>query len=198
MLAHEQEGLGLVALGQPTERHVGRDVGHVARSLHDASGGLHRRVVVDALALEDLPEVEPGRVAVEVPLADHGGLVAGGLQQLRERRLGTVEDGVRVVVETIPVGILASQDHRAARATDRIGHERPVEPHALPGDPVDVRGLDEFPVVAVGADRLVGMVVGIDEDDVRAGAVGGEGRDAKHEQGKETGHGSFIPETRGA
>jgi hypothetical protein len=103
-----------------------------------------------------------------------------------------------VVVEAVPVGILPGEDDRPARAADRIGHERPVEPHALPRDPVDVRGLDEFPVVAVGADRLVGMVVGIDEDDVRTGAVDGEGRGAQHQQGKETGHGSFIPETKGA
>ena len=192
LLAHQQEGLGLVALGQPAEGDVGGDIRHVTRSLHDAGGRLHGRVVIDTLPQEDLPEVETGRVGVEVPLADHRGLVTGGLQEFRERRLGPVEDGVGVVVETVPVGILAGQDHRAARAADGVRDQRPVEAHAFPGDPVDIRGLDEFPLVAVGADGLVGMVIGVDEDDVRASRFGG-GQEAadQTEKGCQDSHGVY-------
>ncbi len=59
--------------------------------------------------------VEPGGRALQVPLADHRRLVAGLLQELRERDLGAVEH-VGVVAHAVQVAVLAGQDHRAAGA----------------------------------------------------------------------------------
>ena len=69
------------------------------------------------------------------------------------------------------MAVLAGEHRGAAGPADRVGHEAAVEPHPLPGQPVDVRRLDQPARVAVGADGLVGMVVGEDEDDVGAIAV---------------------------
>jgi hypothetical protein len=106
-----------------------------------------------------------------VPLADDRGLVVGGLKHFREGRLRTVEPAVGVVVEAVEVVVLAGQDARPAGAADGVRDQAAVEPDALLADPVDVRGVDELPRVAVGADRLVGVVVGEDQDDV--GLLGG-------------------------
>ena len=173
VLAHEHERLGLVALADPVEGKVGDDVRDVALRLHHALRVLHRRVVVDALAGQHLPEIEAGGVADEVPLADDGGLVPGLLEKLREGELGAVEDGIRIIVEPVHVRILAGQDDGAAGSADGIGDEGAIETHAFLGDAVDVRRLVQLPRVAVGADGLIGMVIGEDEDDV--GLLGGSG-----------------------
>ena len=44
-------------------------------------GRVEDRVDVGALARQDLPAVEAGGIAAEVPLADHAGVVAALLQQ---------------------------------------------------------------------------------------------------------------------
>ena len=150
-----------------------------------------RKITVETLVL-GLVGVAIHEVVPEVPLADHGGLIARLSQQLRECGLGTVERGVRVIREAVDVIVGPREDCRAARPADRIRDEAAVEAHAFLGEPVDVRGLDQLPLVAVGADGLVGVVVGIDEDDVRALGFGGEDGRAKQQQGEETGHTPFI------
>ena len=188
LLAHQHEGLALVAGLDPVHRSIGGDVRHVAGGLDNPLRRLHRWIVVDALALQDLPVVKPLRVAVEVPLSDEGGLVAGGAEQLRESRLGAVEDGVGVVIETVQVGILAGQDDGTARTADRVRDEGPVEAHALLGDAVDVGRLDQLAGIPVRADGLISMVIGIDEDDVRLlGGRGGQQSNRAEQEQAETG-----------
>ena len=175
VLEHKHEGLRLVALAHPVQREVSDDVGDVTLHLDHALGVLHRRVVVDALSRQDLPEVEAGGVADEVPLAYDGGLIAGLLQQLREGELRAVEDRVRVVEEAVEVRVFAGQDDGAARTADGVGDQGAIEAHAFLGEAVDVRGLVQLTGVTVGADRLVGMVIGEDEHDVGLlGRCGGQ------------------------
>ena len=62
------------------------------------------------------------------------------------------------------MAIFAGEDGRAAGGTERVGAEAVFKPNALAGDPVDVRGgVDR---AAVATDRVRGVVVGHDEDDV--------------------------------
>ena len=180
VLAHEHEGLGLVALGNPIKGEVSDDVGDVTLRLHHALRVLHRRVIIDALPRQHLPEVEADGVADEVPLADDGGLVASLLKELREGDLRAVEDGIRVIVEPVQVRILAGQDDRTARTADGVGHQGAIEAHAFLGEAIDVRGLVKFSRVAVGTDGLIGVVIGEDENDV--GLLGRSGRQKAADQ----------------
>ena len=192
VLEHEHEGLRLVALAHPVEREVGDDVGDVTLHLHHALGVLHRRVVVDALAGQHLPEVEAGGITDEVPLADDGGLVAGLLQQLREGELRAVEDGVRVVEEAVEVRVFAGQDDGAARTADGIGDQSAIEAHTFLGKAVDVRGLVQLTGVTVGADRLIGVVIGEDEHDVGLlGRSGGQEAADQTEEKCQESHGVY-------
>ena len=57
--------------------------------------------------------------------------------------------------------MFAREDDGPAGCADRIGHEGPVEDHALLGKPVDIGCF--VPVRSIGGDRLVGMIIGEDE-----------------------------------
>ena len=132
----------------------------------------HLGVVVEALAGQHIPVVEAGWVVdaavAQVPLADDGGLVAGGLQQLGHGNLAPVKrrgEGGNAVDMVVGAG----EDHGAAGRADRVGAEAVVEAHATVGDTVEVgRAVDAAAVAAHGVRRVV---VGHDEED-----VGGAGR----------------------
>ena len=173
MLRHQHERLRLVAPLQPVEGHVRDDVGRVTRHRDGFAVLDHRRIVVHALTGKDLPEVEAGRIRAEVPLADDRGLIAGLLQQLREGDLRTVEPGIGVVRKAVQVAVLSGEDGRTRRPADRVRHHAAVKAHAALGDPVDVRRLEQLPFVTVGADGLIRVIVGEDEDDVRLAGRGG-------------------------
>ena len=168
VLAHEQERLlSVAAVPQPIQRKIGDDVRHVALDLLVTRGCSEIRVVVVPLTRQHLPEVEALRLGAQVPLPDHRGLVPGSLQHLIERRLRHVERIPRPVVDlAVDVAVLAGEHHRAAGGTDRIGAEAVQEDRAFISDPVDVRSLID--ARAVGRDGLSGVVVGENEDDVRA------------------------------
>ena len=142
LLTHQHEGLALIAPLHPSHRRIRGDIRHVASGLDHARRRLHRWIVVDALALQNLPVVEALWVAVEVPLADEGSLIAGSLKEFREGRLRAVKDGVGVIIKAVQVGILTRQDDRAAWTTDRIRHQSSVKAHALLGNTIDIGGLD--------------------------------------------------------
>ena len=163
MIVEHGEGAVLVALLQPADRLVGNHVGDVARldlllAVLDEEGR-----VVFALRHQNAPEVEALRVGVQMPLADHGRLVAGVVQQLGEGLLRAVE-GARVVREAVLVAVFARQDAGARGARDGVGHVAVLEEHAFAGQPVQIGGLDQ-PVV-VAAQGLAGVVVGHHDDDV--------------------------------
>src|SRR5690606_39288618 len=70
-------------------------------SLHDAlpiSGNLftrphldERRIVIQALPGQNIPVIKAGRIALEMPLADDGGVITGLLQCFGDRPLTAVE-----------------------------------------------------------------------------------------------------------
>ena len=83
VLAHDEEGLVLVpSVLEPIKGDVGDDVGGITGDALYPIRCVHGRVVVRPLSLQDLPEIEPRGVALEVPFSDHGGLVAVLLQKL--------------------------------------------------------------------------------------------------------------------
>ena len=96
---------------------------------------------------------KPVGIALQVPLADDRGLVAGLLQQLGKGLLGAVE-AVAVAEEAVDVAVLAGQDDGPAGAADRVGHQAAVEEHPFAGEAIDVRRLEQLQGMLVGADGL--------------------------------------------
>ena len=188
VLAHQHERLRLVPVLEPLQRDIADDVGHIARHRDLLAHFDHRRVIIDALARENLPKIKARWIGAEMPLADDRRLVAGLLEQLGKRLLRAVERGVRVVGKPVQVAVFSGEDGRARRAADRVGHETAVKAHALFREAVDVRGIEQLARVAVGADGLVGVIVGKNKDDVRrfrgAGGTceGGNREKAKQEE----------------
>jgi hypothetical protein len=121
------------------------------------------RVVVRPQTDEDFPHVEAGWIALQVPLADHCGLVAGLLQHLGKRRLTAVET-VAVAKKPVEMAVLAGQHHSAARAADRVRAETIAEEHSPRGDAVEIRR----PVDprSVAAHRVSRVVVGKNEENI--------------------------------
>ena len=197
VLAHQQERLVAVrVLVEPVDREVGDDVGAVALDLAAALGVDQHGVVVVALPGQHVPVIEALGIGAQVPLADHRGLVADRLQQLGEGLLVAVEL-VPVVHEPVLVAVLAGQDDRAARTTDRVGAEAAPEEHALGGESIEVgRGLDRLEPTAVRADRVGRVVVGEQEQDVGAVLAGGEAARRGQEEETEGAHVEILRSER--
>ncbi len=179
VLAHEHEGLTLVAPAlEPVEGEIGNDVGGIAGmfffgALLVVAGAVgileHHRVVVWTLAREDFGVVVAlwCLVRAEMPLADDGGLVARLLQEFGKGGLVDALELVAVAPEPVDVRVLAGLNDGSHRPTDRVGDHAAVKTHALVGELVEVGRADGILEVAVvGADRLVGVVICKDEDDV--------------------------------
>ncbi len=163
---HEHERpLRIALVLEPIEREIRNDLGHVAGRRMPAFGGNEIGPVVLALAGQDIPIIEAGRVAYQVPFADHRRLITGRAQQLRKRHLAAVEFAVRIVVEAVLVAVLARQDAGPARPTKRIGNVTPIESHSVGRDPIDIRRVVQFRFVR--ANRLVSMIIAHDEQNVR-------------------------------
>ncbi len=164
VVEHEQERPRRVPPGlEEIDGHVREDVGDVAGMALRAVFADQVGIVVIALPGEDRPVVEARRVALEVPLADKGRLVARRPQELGKGRLASVE-GDGVVADPVEVTVFPGQDDRPARGADAVRAEAVLEADALAGDPVDPRRPVESAPVA--ADGLGGVVVGHDEQDV--------------------------------
>ena len=165
VLEHQHEGpVGVALFPQPLQGQIGEDVGGVADHLLGPLFALQRWVVVGALTLQHSPEVESGRIALEVPLADHRRLVARFAEQLGEGDLLAVELD-RIVDHAILMAMLAGENRRPTRRADRVTDEAVLEEHPFVRESIDVRRLVEHR--AVGADRVRRVVVGEDEEDVR-------------------------------
>ena len=174
-------------LGEERLRHRGGDVRHVPVT---AAAVEQREVALEAAR----PRNQLGRLA-QVPLAHHVGVVAGILQQLRQRRDSVVEvalvaDGAALVgrdplahvAEAVQVRVDAAEQHRARGRATGVGVEV-REPHAVLRQRVEVRGPD------LATERThVGEahVVGDDDDDVGpARGVRGAGRRGRGERRRE-------------
>ena len=166
VMHHQKERLLARPALDELEGQIGDDIGGVAARVRLLScRRVEHRIPVCALAREDLPAIEPGGIAAEMPLADHAGVVPALLQQPRDchpRAVEPIEHG-----HAVQVRVLAGQNRGAARRADRVRGKHVREQRALAGQPIDVRRLvDARPV---GADGVRRVVVGHDEDDVGPG-----------------------------
>ena len=165
VMQQEAEGFILVSLvAEPIQRQVGRDVGGIAFDLPLLAIVYEGRIVVIALADQDVPVIKASRVGGQVPLPDHRRLVTRLAQQFREGLLRAIE-GMRVVDEAILVAMLTRQHTGPTGSADGIGHETIGEPNAILSDTVDVGCLDVTPVV--GTQCLKRMVIRHDVEDVQ-------------------------------
>ena len=106
-------------------------------------------------------------MALQVRLSVDRGLVARFLQQFGEGLLIPVE-GVPIIHEAILVAVLAGLDYRPAGSANRIGAKAIDEKHAFGRQLIDVRGrIDGFQPAVVSPDRMGGMIIGEDENDIR-------------------------------
>ena len=106
----ESEGLVFVArLIEPVNGFVSDNVREVAFYHIGTVGIVEVRVVIVALCGEDVPMVETGGTAHEVPFTDQRGLIAGFLEQLGHGLLRAVEDAVLVVGKSVFVGVLTGE-----------------------------------------------------------------------------------------
>ena len=145
------------------EAGVGDDVGDVADVFFSLSHFDENRIVVKSLSGQDVPVVETGGVAFEMPLSDHGGLVTCLLEEFGEGLLRAVEVDP-VVDDAVDMAVFSSEDDGPAGSADRVGAEAVVKSHAPLGDAIEVGRFVDFAAVATHGVR--GVVVGHDEDDV--------------------------------
>ena len=101
-----------------------------------------------------------------IQLADAGHKVATLLKRLRQRHhIGNVLTKLRrVLVDPRVVRTQTGQERRSTRVAQRELAVRPIKPHPLLRQPVDVRRLVDLR--PVGADRVRRMVVGENKEDV--------------------------------
>ncbi len=178
-----EEGLVVFRRGrEPVEAVVGKFVGDVALLRHRAAVeiehgrrpvGPRRAGQVGAVATERHPAVEAGLRRVgrlaDVPLAEESRAVADPLQQFGKEHRAGAEAG-SVVDHAVGVGVVTGEDRRTARRAERRRHECIPEPHAVAGERVEPRRLDEG--MARASQKIVAVVVGEDKDDVpRSGGL---------------------------
>ena len=117
---HQEERLVARAVLEKVEGPVGDDLGGVSTGVGLlVARRVEHGIAVRTLAGQDLPAIETGGIAAQVPLADHAGVVAARLQQPRHRHARAVEP-----VEhghAVQVRVLAGQNRGPARRADRVG-----------------------------------------------------------------------------
>lgn len=99
-----------------------------------------------------------------MPLSHNGRLVSRLAEKLWKSLLRTVER-ISIAHETVEVAVLARLDHSPARTADGIRHVAAGEFHPLVGDSVEVRG--RHPRRVIGAQCLLAMIIGKDEENIR-------------------------------
>jgi len=136
-----------ISRADPVDRVVGDQIGHIATAFHHPPVSFeHHRIVIVALAGQDSPVVETGRIVAravtQMPLTDHGCLVSRIAQQPREGDQGVVHVGIERR-HPIHMVVGAGENRCPRRRTDRIGAKSSVESHTTICDAVDVRrGVD--------------------------------------------------------
>ena len=122
------------------------------------------------MPIENFPLLELiGRVAIDVPLADQGGLVAGLAQFARIRPLLGIPSGA-VAEDAIGATVLAGQQRGSARTTNGIAHEPVVENRPFIREPVNARRLDDG--IRVSSNGPQRMIVTQNKKNVRLDGVG--------------------------
>jgi len=96
-------------------------------------------------------------------MADVGAVIAVIAQQVRQgyRVLG---DGDAVAHDAQRGRILSGEHAHPAGHTNRVLHEKAIQVEPLPGQPVEVRGLDVW--VAISAQGIPALLIGVQEQDI--------------------------------
>src|SRR5262245_41126348 len=97
------------------------------------------------------------------------------------------------------MAVFARLNDRATRPADRVRHKRPIEPHPFLRNAVDIRRFVAAAVVCT--DRLIGVIVRENEEDVRA-VIGSRGNRTESNKGgadkkKQAAHSKNQPSERG-
>ena len=172
LVAHnEQERLVLVPVFQPLDGFVRDHVRGISGKTLCLAFAVRLeadkvRIVVAALAGEDFPRVEPGGVRFQMPFAEKARLVSGLLQHFRVSGLGAVQRSLSVEDKAVHVGMPAGQDAGAGGAAQGVGAVAAVKNHALASQFVEI-GQGHGGIIIAGAQRLVGVVVRNDKEDIR-------------------------------
>ena len=202
----EEGGVFRAAGGDVIHGPLGEEVGCMALGVDDVAVVAHEvvavaevgPVIVHHVAEEAVEVVEPpvergvGRFQAEVPLADDGAVVAGGLEVGRNHDgiVGEVAPGVFGPVaddagDAHAVGVAAGEECGAGGGADGAVGEEVVHGRAFGEKPVnggrpDVRGAEGGVVAAT-------EVIGEDDDDVgaRVGGRGGFGDEQGHREGED-------------
>lgn len=178
-MAHEEKRFVCAPVLQEVDGEVRDDISDVALNDVAAIRVDKRGIEINALAGQDFPIVKTGRVAAQMPFADHASVIAGSLEILGDGRLGAVEPIERG--NAVQVAVFAGEDRGPAGAADRIDAKAIFESHAGVRQAIQVRRLVH--AAPVGADRVRRVVVAHDEEDVRAGRVGsGNGQGGREQQ----------------
>lgn len=103
------------------------------------------------------------QIAVEVPFADEGGGVARLFEQRREREFGSVQINARPIGNpALDAGAIRRAAGQQSRARGRAERGRRIilgEPHALSGERIEVRRLDDW--MAIAAQVAVAEIIDI-------------------------------------
>jgi len=105
-----------------------------------------------------------------MPLPDQSGFVAGLTQHVRDIRRVGIGAGKRIVQRShgVDVRVLSGQDDCSAGRADRIRDKALVESNSFSTDAIDIRSGSDFRQPAsVGTDRVAGMIVRHDKQNVR-------------------------------
>lgn len=198
-MAHEEERFVLRAFLHEVDGKVGNQIrGVAAGKLVGFSHLNEKRVMVAALAWENIPIIKTGRFTSQMPLADHAGVIARFLQFLGNRPLAAVETIKNR--NAIDVRIFAGEDRRAARSANGVDRKTIAETHSFFSDAVDVWRLVDL--AAVGADGVGRMVIRHNENDIRAGGMrvdrlGEKGKKESQQNQSESFHSDAIIGTHG-
>jgi hypothetical protein len=90
----------------------------------------HPWVIVRPLTWQDVPMIETGRITLEMPLSNHGCLIASRLQHFGKCGLRTIEL-ITITAKTIYVRVLASQDRSPTWTTNGIWDHTATEQHSF-------------------------------------------------------------------
>ena len=178
MMAHEKKRLVPGPVLKKVDRQVGDNVGGITLELLPLPHFDEVGVVIDALPGQNVPVIKTGRIARQMPFADHARVITGRLQHLRHRRLTAIE-AVKDC-DAVDVAVFAGQNAGAARSANRVHAKTIEEAHSFIGEAIEIGRLVD--AAAVTTHRVRCVIVGHDKEDVRASRsrfVCGEGWPAR-------------------
>ena len=147
-------------------RLVGNDIGEIPLHTIGAIGIVEVGIVVVALRRKDVPVVKTGGAAHQVPLSHDGSLITCLLQEFGHCLLGTIEDTMLIVGETILVRVLTCEHAGTRGTTEGVGNKRTCKLHPILCDAIEVGSLNVATIIR--RKHLRGVVVRHDVDDVVA------------------------------